>query len=163
MCNSLTGRYRSKLIYELEMKLGHLDLLLDKILMFGIAGSGKTSSLAVLLGLAPPDIRCSTPLMKRPITVTFMCVDENMEWKEKTPDEMSEIVAEVISSRVPQQHAAAQSDASPASPDQQPSHTTASQSRQPTSEKASSSTSEAAGEISLACARGGHRLRVGRC
>ena len=92
--------------------------------MFGIAGSGKTSSLAVLLGLAPPDIRCSTPLMKRPITVMFMCVNEKMEWEEKTPDQMREIVAEVISSRIPKQHTVAQSDASPASLDQQSSHST---------------------------------------
>ena len=145
MCDSLTGRYRSKQIYEQEMKHGHILLDLDKILMFGIAGSGKTSTLAVLLGLAPPDIRCSTPLMKRPITVMFMCVNEKMEWKEKTPEQMHEIVAEVISSRVPKQHTVAQSDASPASPDQQSSHTTANQSRQPTAEK-TSSTSEATGK-----------------
>ena len=132
MCESLTGRYRSKQIYEQEMKLGHILLDLDKILMFGIAGSGKTSTLAVLLGLAPPGIRCSTPLMKRPITVMFMCVNEKMEWEEKTPEQMREIVAEVISSRVPKQHTVAQSDASPTSPDQQSSHTTASQSREPT-------------------------------
>ena len=146
MCDSLTGRYRSKQIYEQEMKLGHILLDLDKILMFGIAGSGKTSTLAVLLGLAPPDIRCSTPLMKRPITVMFMCVNEKMEWKEKTPEQMREIVAEVISSRVPKQHTVAQSDASPASPDQQSSHTAANQSHQPTAEKTSSSTSEATGK-----------------
>ena len=127
------------------MKHGHILLDLDKILMFGIAGSGKTSTLAVLLGLAPPDIRCSTPLMKRPITVMFMCVNEKMEWKEKTPEQMREIVAEVISSRVPKQHTVAQSDASPASPDQQSSHTAANQSHQPTAEK-TSSTSEAAGK-----------------
>ena len=146
MCDSLTGRYRSKQIYEQEMKHGHILLDLDKILMFGIAGSGKTSTLAVLLGLAPPDIRCSTPLMKRPITVMFMCVNEKMEWEEKTPEQMREIVAEVISSRVPKQHTVVQSDASPASPDQQSSHTTPSLSRQPTAEKTSSSTSEAAGK-----------------
>ena len=139
MCGSLTGRYRSKQIYEQEMKLGHILLDLDKILMFGIAGSGKTSTLAVLLGLAPPDIRCSTPLMKRPITVMFMCVNEKMEWEEKTQEQMREIVAKVISSRVPKQHTVAQSDASPASPDQQPSHTTTSQSRQPTAEKSTPS------------------------
>ena len=69
-----------------------------------------------------------------------------MEWEEKTPEQMLEIVAEVISSRVPKQHTGAQSDASLSSPEQQSSHTTTSQSRQPTAEKASSSTSEAAGK-----------------
>ena len=146
MCDSLTGRYHSKQIYEQEMKLGHILLDLDKVLMFGIAGSGKTSTLAVLLGLAPPDIRCSTPLMKRPITVMFMCLNEKMEWEEKTPNQVCEIVAKVISSRVPKQHTVTQSDPSPTSTNQQSSHITASQSRQPTPEKKSSSTSEAAGK-----------------
>ena len=130
-------------MYEREMKLGFIDLDIDKGLLFGIAGSGKTSVLAVLLGLPPPNIRCSTPLMRRPITVMFMCVNDKMEWEERTPEQMQDIVAEVIRSRVPKQQAVAQSDASPASPDQQPSPTTASQSPQPTPEKTSSSTSAA--------------------
>ena len=94
------------------MKLGCIALDIDKILFFGLAGNGKTSALAVLLGLSPPDIRCSTPLMKRPITVIFMSVNKKMEWKERTQEQMQDIVAEVIRSRDPRQQAAAQSDAS---------------------------------------------------
>ena len=120
------------------MKLGFIDFDIDKGLLFGIAGSGKTSTLAVLLGLSPPDIRCSTPLMRRPITVMFMSVNDKMEWQERTIEQMQGIVAEVIGSRVPKQQAVAQSDASPASPNQQPSPTTASQSPQPTPEKTTS-------------------------
>ena len=62
---SHAGRFRSKQIYEQEMKLGHLVL----------AGSGKTCSLAALLGVDPPTIRRSTSLMKRPIEVVFIDVD----------------------------------------------------------------------------------------
>ena len=72
---SHAGRFRSKQIYEQEMKLGHLVLDLDKLLLFGTAGSGKTCSLAALLGVDPPTIRRSTPLMKRPIEVVFIDVD----------------------------------------------------------------------------------------
>ena len=128
------------------MKRGHILLDLDKLLMFGMAGSGKTCSLAALLGLAPPDIRRSTPLMKRPIEVVFMDVDGEKRWTIRTADELQDKIAEVIRSRFPQQQTVAQSSGGPASPDQQPLHTTASQSAQPTLEKTNSSTSEAAGK-----------------
>ena len=115
--------------------------------MYGIAGSGKTSALAAMLGKDPLTIRSSTPLMKRPVNVRFMCVDEKTEWKVQTVKQMCNTVAEVISSRMPEQEAEAQSSASPASPGQQPSHTTpSSQSLQPTSKKTNTSTAKAAGK-----------------
>ena len=122
------------------MKKGHIELDIDKGLLFGLAGTGKTSALDVLLKKSLRNIRCSTPLMRRPITVVFVSVDDKMDWKEWATEK---IIAQIIRSRDPKQQAVAQSDASPASPDQQPSPTTASQSPQPTPEKTSSSTSAA--------------------
>ena len=146
LSTSHAGRFRSQQIYKQEMKRGHILLDLDKLLMFGMAGSGKTCSLAALLGLAPPDIRRSTPLMKRPIEVVFMDVDGEKHWTIRTAGELQDKIAEVIRSRIPQQQTVAHSSGGPASPDQQPPHTTASQSAQPTKEKTSSSTSDAAGK-----------------
>ena len=117
--------------------------------MYGIAGSGKTSALAAMLGRDPLTIRCSTPLMKRPINVQFMCVDEKTEWKARTVKQMKDEFAEVMRSRMSKQKAEAQSSASPASPSQQPSHTTTSQSLgSPPSKKRKTNTStpEAAGK-----------------
>ena len=116
---------------------GHIELCIDKVVVYGIAGSGKTSALAAMLGRDPLTIRCSTPLMKRPINVMFVCVDEKTEWKLQTVKQMQNTVAEVMYSRMPKQQAEVQSSASPASPSQQPSHTTPSQSLRPTSEKTS--------------------------
>ena len=39
------GRYRSKQFYESEILKGHIELGIDKVVMYGIAGSGKTSAL----------------------------------------------------------------------------------------------------------------------
>ena len=139
---SRAGRFRSKQIYEQEMKLGHLVLDLDKLLLFGTAGSGKTCSLAALLGVDPPTIRRSTPLMKRPIEVVFIDVDGKKRWTIRTIGELHDALAEVIRSRMPQQQAVSQSSGGPASPDQQSPHTTASQSAQPTPEKKSTASSE---------------------
>ena len=140
---SRAGRFLSKQIYEQEMKRGHIELDLDKLLLFGTAGSGKTCSLAALLGVDPPTIRRSTPLMKRPIEVVFMDVDGKKHWKIRTLDELEDLVAKIMRSRMPQQPAVAQSSGGPASSDQQPPHTAASRSAP---EKTSSSTFEAAGK-----------------
>ena len=148
VCGSLhAGRYRSKQFYELEILKGHVELHIDKVVMYGIAGSGKTSALAAMLGRDPLTIRSSTPLMKRPVNVRFMCVDDKTEWKVRTVKQMCNTVAEVMRSRMPEQNAEAQSSASPASPGQQPSHTTpSSQSPQLTSKKTNTSTPKAAGK-----------------
>ena len=147
---SNAGRFRSKQIYEQEMKLGHLVLDLDKLLLFGTAGSGKTCSLAALLGVDPPTIRRSTPLMKRPIEVVFIDVDGKKRWKIRTVDQLLDEIARVIRSRMPQQQTESQSSGGPASSDQQSPHTTASQSAQPTPEKTSSSSSNPATRKSTA-------------
>ena len=141
------GRYRFKEIYQLEMQRGHFDLAIDKVLLFGIAGSGKTSALAALLGVDPPSIRSSTPLMRRPIEVMFMDVNEELHWKMRTNKEFRDTVAEVIHSRMSLQGLEALSSGSPASPSQQLSPTTpSSQSLRPTSEKTNTTTPGAAGK-----------------
>ena len=83
------------------MLLGFIQLDIDKVVMFGIAGSGKTCALAALLGLDPPDLRCSTPLMKRPIEVVVVYVDDLLQWEKKTPKQVQETIAEIIRSRAP--------------------------------------------------------------
>ena len=141
------GRYRSKQLYESEILKGHVELGIDKVVMYGIAGSGKTSALTAILGREPLTIRYSTPLMKRPINIRFICVDEKTEWKVRSVKQMKDEVAEVMRSRMSEQTAKAQSSASPASPSQQLSPTTpSSQSLRPTSEKTNTSTPEAAGK-----------------
>ena len=124
------GRHRSKQIYAQEMKRGHIELSIDKVVMFGIAGSGKTCALTVMLGDNPPNVRSSTPLMKRPVEVLFMDVDKKLHWKIKTLQEVNDSIAEIIRSRMPKQAAEALVDiTSPSSPSQQPSHTPADQPR----------------------------------
>ena len=40
------GRYHSKQLYKLEILNGHIELGIDKVVLYGIAGSGKTSAIA---------------------------------------------------------------------------------------------------------------------
>ena len=90
-------------------------------------------ALAVMLGDKPPDVTSNTPLMKRPVEVLFMDVDKKLHWKIKTLQEVNESIAEIIRSRMPKE--ALVGSASPASPSQQPPHSTADQSFQPTPEE----------------------------
>ena len=99
-----------------------------------------------MLGRNPPTMRCSTLLMKRPINVLFMCVDEKKKWKVQTLKQMQDTVAEVLCSRMPEQKADTESCGSPACPSQQHSHITPSQSLHLTSEKTNTSPGEAAGK-----------------
>ena len=119
-----SGRYRSKQIYEKEMLLGFIELNIDKVVMVGIAGSGKTCSLYALLGLDPPKIRCSTSLMQRPIEVVIIHVNDQLHWQRKTPKQVRENVAEIIRSRMSVHQTEVTSSAGPHSPGQQLPHTT---------------------------------------
>ena len=51
------------------MQGGHIRAWLSKLLMFGAAGSGKTSIKEMIVGNPPPAYRESTPLAMRPTTV----------------------------------------------------------------------------------------------
>ena len=70
----------------------------------------------VLLGLDPPDQRCSTPLMQRPIEVVVIHVDDQLHWQKKTPKQIRETVAEIIRSRMSVHQTEAKSSASPDTP-----------------------------------------------
>ena len=81
------------------MRYGHIATSIAKILLFGIAGSGKTSATAIMMGEDPPSIRTSTPLMVRPVQVITVLIKELTKWEKKTPEEVMRIVAEIIRSR----------------------------------------------------------------
>ena len=51
------------------MQRGHVRAWLSKLLMYGAAGSGKTSIKEMIVGNPPPAYRESTPLAMRPTTV----------------------------------------------------------------------------------------------
>ena len=123
------------------MQHGYIDLGIDKIVMFGIAGSGKTCSLAALLGQSPPDIRCSTPLMERPVQVIVIFVDEETQWQKSTPDQVCQMIAQIIRSRQTAHRVMTRS--TPSNGGQQQFNTTTHQMHPPLKEYADTSASKA--------------------
>ena len=65
------------------MKHGHIRSWMWKLLLYGAAGSGKTSVKEMILGNPPPVYRTSTPLAMRPTTVYRINLD-GKEWTQIT-------------------------------------------------------------------------------
>ena len=138
------------------MQRGYIDLGIDKTVMLGIAGSGKTCSLAALLGKPPPAVRCSTPLMERPVQVMVIFVDDEMQWQKMTSDDVRQRIAQIIRSRATAQTVVAKSSLSsdahpqssknnPSSDGQQPPNTTDRQPHLPAKEYANTAASSISG------------------
>ena len=69
--------------FEEAMKNGHVKAWLCKLLMYGHAGSGKTTSMEIIVGNKPPKHRESTPLATRPTTIYRVNL-ESEEWAKLT-------------------------------------------------------------------------------
>ena len=78
-----TGSAENLRQFQEEMKHGHIRAWLCKLLLYGAAGSGKTSMKEMILGNPPPLDRTSTPLAMRPTTVYRINLD-GKEWTKIT-------------------------------------------------------------------------------
>ena len=98
---TLTGRRRAKQIYEEEMKRGVTKRKITKVVMVGIAGSGKTTSLETIMDEKPPaeEDRESTPLLKRPVQTEVVYIDEKVKWRKKSPEEKKQYIASLLRAR----------------------------------------------------------------
>ena len=78
-----TGSAENQRQFQDAMKHGHIQAWLSKLLLYGAAGSGKTSMKEMILGNPPPLDRTSTPLAMRPTTVYRINLD-GKEWTKIT-------------------------------------------------------------------------------
>ena len=94
------------------MKAGFVRVKATNILFFGMAGTGKTSTKHLLLGLPPPKDHNSTPLAS---TAERICIrqirdttklkmeaqeDPSRIWRPVSSDDLQRIVADVMKSYV---------------------------------------------------------------
>ena len=80
-----------KLLHE-AMKEGHVNARTAKVLIHGIAGSGKTSTKHVIFEDEPSKIRQSTPLAERPIKAVRVDT-KSSKWRKIGPKKMAELLA----------------------------------------------------------------------
>ena len=74
---------------------------LTKLVMVGIAGSGKSTSLQTVIGEEPlaEDQRTSTPLLTRPVQTEVVVVHDKVHWKKRNPEEKKKYIASLLRER----------------------------------------------------------------
>ena len=110
--SALNESSKSEQALNEAMKAGFVRVNTTNILFFGMAGTGKTSTKHLLLGLPPPVDRNSTPLAS---TAERICIrqirdttkikmeaqeDPSRTWKPVSSDDLQRIVADAIKSHV---------------------------------------------------------------
>jgi GTPase SAR1 family protein len=83
--------------FEDAMKKGKIKSKLMKMVLYGSAGSGKTSFKHLLIGDPPPQRRKSTPLAVRPISMHRVDM-KSEKWKRLTPEEREQYLSRAIKS-----------------------------------------------------------------
>ncbi|CAI8047439.1 hypothetical protein GBAR_LOCUS26218 [Geodia barretti] len=83
------------------MKRGVTKRKLTKLVMVGIAGSGKSTSLQTVIGEEPlaEDQRTSTPLLTRPVQTEVVIVHDKVHWKKRNPEEKKKYIASLLRER----------------------------------------------------------------
>ena len=88
--------------FEEAMKNGHVKAWLCKLLMYGHAGSGKSTTMEIIVGNKPPEYRESTPLATRPTTIYRVNL-ESEEWaKLSTLNDCKLLLARALICDVPE-------------------------------------------------------------
>ena len=94
-------------MFDEAMKAGYVTVRINTVLLFGMAGAGKTSTMHLLLGLSPPEERNSTPLAEsvkqiqvRDISKTKIQVNES-SWKQVTLEDMKKQTSKFLHQKYP--------------------------------------------------------------
>lgn len=78
------------------MELGHVDTEDSKIILYGAAGAGKTSSMDLIIGNAAAVKRVSTGLATRPVTLFQIKMSDKNQWERLPLKKKKEILARVV-------------------------------------------------------------------
>ena len=83
------------------MKHGSSKRIITKVVLVGIAGSGKSTSLETVMEEKPPaeEDRESTPLLKRPVQTEVINIDNHLKWIKKSPQEVRQHIAGLLRAR----------------------------------------------------------------
>ena len=88
-------------LYDEAMKDGYVTVQIRDVLLFGMAGTGKTSVQNLIFGLPPPEVRNSTPLAEAPKRVIrnvsrIKAQTGEGSWKPVTSEEMKQLIVDSI-------------------------------------------------------------------
>ena len=95
--SNYSGSKESRRLFRESMKQGHVESQVNKVLLYGAAGTGKSSFLDVIIGNPPAKIRRSTPLAARPITI-FQIDMSHKKWGKLSPKQRKEVLVKAAMS-----------------------------------------------------------------
>ena len=83
------------------MKRGVSKKSITKVVLVGIAGSGKSTSLETVMDEKPlaEEDRESTPLLKRPVQTEVLYIHNKVNWVKKTPQQKKRYIARLLRAR----------------------------------------------------------------
>ena len=100
-CLYRLGSEESRRRFREAMKDGHIDSLINKVVLNGAAGTGKSSFLDLIVGNPPRDLRISTPLAARPVSL-FQLVSKSDVWTKLSLQERRAMIVQAINIRATQ-------------------------------------------------------------
>ena len=100
-CLYRLGSEESRRRFREAMKDGHIDSLINKVVLNGAAGTGKSSFLDLIGGNPPRDLRISTPLAARPVSL-FQLVSKSDVWTKLSLQERRAMIVQAINIRAAQ-------------------------------------------------------------
>ena len=90
-----SGSAVSRQKFREAMKRGHIPSQISKILLYGAAGTGKSSFVDLILGNPPSEVRRSTPLAVRPVTIFHVDLTQK-EWLMLSSVDRKRIIARAM-------------------------------------------------------------------
>jgi GTPase SAR1 family protein len=95
-----SGSKEYRYLFSESMKDGHVDSLINKAVLYGASGTGKSSFMDFVVDNPPQDIRRSTPLTARPVSL-FQVDTNDQEWKKLSALQRKEMLAKAMASVKP--------------------------------------------------------------
>ena len=99
--------FAGKKIFDEAMKAGFVTVRINTVLLFGMAGAGKTSTMHLILGLPPREARNSTSATDSTKRISVRDVSEKKiqliesSWKLETVEDMKRLTSKFLSRKYP--------------------------------------------------------------
>ena len=77
------------------MELGFVDSYIGKMLIYGACGTGKSTFIDLLVENPAKEVRISTPLATRPMSMFQLDLTNEQHWANLSPEERKKFLAKV--------------------------------------------------------------------
>ena len=77
------------------MKLGFVDSCIGKMLVYGACGTGKSTFIDLLMENPAKEVRISTPLAARPMSMFQFDLTNEQHWANLNPEQRKEFLAKI--------------------------------------------------------------------